>query len=50
MNKQTIITIIAVNIEAIKSVMYAGIGIYVMYIILLYFFGKKELNKGVNVE
>jgi len=39
-----------VNIEAIKSVMYAGIGIYVMYIILLYFFGKKELNKGVNVE
>jgi len=39
-----------VNIEAIKSVMYAGIGIYVMYIIFLYFFGKKELNKGVNVE
>ena len=39
-----------VNIEAIKSVMYAGIGIYALYIILLYFFGKKELNKGVNVE
>ena len=39
-----------VNIEAIKSVMYAGIGIYVVYIIILYFFGKKELNKGVNVE
>ena len=39
-----------VNIEAIKSVMYAGIGIYVVYIILLYFFGKRELNKGVNVE
>ena len=39
-----------VNIEAIKSVMYAGIGIYVLYIISLYFFGKRELNKGVNVE
>ena len=39
-----------VNIEAIKSVMYAGIGIYVVYIVILYFLGKKELNKGVNVE
>ena len=39
-----------VNIEAIKSVMYAGIGIYVLYIIFLYFFGKRELDKGVNVE
>ena len=39
-----------VNIEAIKSVMYVGIGIYVLYIFILYLFGKKELNKGVNVE
>ena len=39
-----------VNIEAIKSVMYVGIGIYALYIIFLYFFGKKELSKGVNVE
>ena len=39
-----------VNIEAIKSVMYAGIGIYVVYIVILYFLGKKELNKGINVE
>ena len=39
-----------VNVEAIKSVMYAGIGIYAFYIIFLYFFGKKELSKGVNVE
>lgn len=39
-----------VNIEAIKSVMHAGIGIYALYIIFLYFFGKKELSKGVNVE
>ena len=39
-----------VNIEAIKSVMYAGIGIYVVYIIVLYCLGKRNLNKGVNVE
>ena len=39
-----------VNITAIKSVMYAGIGIYVIYIIYLYYLGQKYLNKGVNVE
>lgn len=39
-----------VNVEAIKSVMYAGIGIYVVYSIILYFIGKINLNKGVNVE
>ncbi len=39
-----------VNIEAIKSVMYAGIGIYIIYIILLYILGQRHLNKGVNVE
>ena len=39
-----------VNVEAIKSVMYAGIGIYVIYILILYWIGQKQLNKGVNVE
>ena len=39
-----------VNIEAIKSVMYAGIGIYAIYIFVLYFLGKRELNKGINIE
>ena len=39
-----------VNIEAIKSVMYAGIGINVVYIILIYILGQRHLNKGVNVE
>ena len=39
-----------VNIEAIKSVMYAGIGIYVVYSIILYWLGKRYLNKGVNIE
>ena len=39
-----------VNVEAIKSVMYAGIGIYIVYAIILYYIGKINLNKGVNVE
>ena len=39
-----------VNVESIKSVMYAGIGIYAIYIICLYFLGQKHLNLGVNVE
>ena len=39
-----------VDVEAIKSVMYAGIGIYVVYSIILYYIGKINLNKGVNVE
>ena len=39
-----------VNIEAIKSVMYAGIGIYVVYSVILYWLGKRHLNKGVNIE
>jgi len=39
-----------VDINAIKSIMYASCGIYAAYIIFLYFFGKRELNKGVNVD
>jgi len=39
-----------INVDAIKSVMYAGIGIYVAYIIVLYIWGNKEFKKGVNVE
>ena len=39
-----------VNIDAIKSVMYMGIGIYIVYIIFYYFLGKLQLRKGVNVD
>ena len=39
-----------VNVKAIKSVMYVGIGIYVAYSIILYCVGKRQLKKGVNVE
>jgi hypothetical protein len=39
-----------VNIGAIKSTMYVGIGIYVVYSVILYFMGQKLLKQGVNVE
>ena len=39
-----------INIETIKYVMYAGIGIYIVYILFYYILGQKQLEKGVNVE
>ena len=39
-----------INVDAIKSVMYAGIGIYVAYIIFYYILGNIQLKKGVNVD
>ena len=39
-----------VNVDAIKYVMIAGIAIYVIYNIIYYLVGKKQLEKGVNVD
>ena len=39
-----------VDVEAIKAVMYVGMGIYVVYNVFLYWLGQKFLNKGVNIE
>lgn len=39
-----------IDIDTIKSLMYTGSGIYAVYIIFYYVFGKKQLEKGVNVE
>jgi len=39
-----------INVETIKNVMYAGIGIYAVYTISLYCIGQKHLDKGVNVD
>ena len=39
-----------IDVDAIKSVMYAGIGVYIVYIIFLYVLGLKQLEKGVNVD
>lgn len=39
-----------INVDAIKSVMYMGIGIYAVYIIFYYILGHLQLKKGVNVD
>jgi hypothetical protein len=39
-----------VNINAIKTIMYLGIIIYVIYNIIYYYIGKHLLEKGVNVD
>lgn len=39
-----------VNVDAIRYIMYVGIGIYVVYIIFYYILGKKQFDKGVNVD
>lgn len=39
-----------INIDAIKPAMYASMGIYVIYITFYYMIGKKQLEKGVNVD
>lgn len=41
---------IIVNVDAIKYVMYAGIGIYLVYIMFYYILGEKQFEKSVNVE
>jgi len=39
-----------VNVDAIKSIMIIGIGIYFVYNVIYYLVGKKLLEKGVNVD
>lgn len=39
-----------VNLDIIKYLMFAAIGMYVVYIAFYYILGKKSLEKGVNVE
>ena len=39
-----------VDIGTVKSVMYIAIVIYIIYNVLYYILGKKELEKGVNVD
>jgi len=39
-----------ITTEAMKTVLYAGIAMYITYDIVYYFLGKKMLEKGVNVD
>lgn len=43
-------TTATLDITEVKPAIYFTIGNYVVYIIFLYFFGKKEFEKGVNVD
>lgn len=40
----------AISLDAMKSIMYFAIGIYLAYNIVLYFIGQKLLARGVNVD
>lgn len=39
-----------IDVQAIKTIMYVGIGIYLVYLTIYYFMGKKFFEKGVNIE
>jgi len=39
-----------IEIDAIKGCMYAAIGVYGVYSVILYVISKKQLKKGVNVD
>lgn len=39
-----------ISAETIKSLMYSAMGLYMVYIMGYFAFGKKQLEKGVNVE
>ena len=38
------------NIEIFRNIMYLIIAIYILFVIIYYFIGKKQFEKGVNVE
>lgn len=43
-------TVSAPDIDIIKHILYGGMALYVIYIISYYFIGKKQFEKGVNVD
>lgn len=43
-------TVQILDVNAIKTVLYCGIGMYIAYIVLYYFIGKIHFEKGVNIE
>ena len=43
-------TVDTVNVETIKMIMYAANGLYLAYIVIYYIIGKKQFEKGVNVD
>ena len=43
-------TVDTVNVETIKMIMYAANVLYLIYIVIYYIIGKKQFEKGVNVD
>lgn len=43
-------TVDKVKFETIKGITYAGNALYLVYIVIFYFIGKKQFEKGVNVD
>ena len=39
-----------IEVSAMRTVMYIGLGAYVVYCLVYYLIGKKLLNKGVNID
>ncbi len=39
-----------INVDVIKYIMYGGVGIYFVYIIFYYILGKKQFEKGINID
>jgi len=39
-----------INVDTIRNIMYAGIIVYLIYVGIYYIIGKKQLEKGVNVD
>lgn len=40
----------AVNMDSVKIIMYAGTAIYLIIILLYYFVGRYQLERGVNID
>lgn len=43
-------TVSAPSIDVIKSILYGGMVLYIIYIVCYYFIGRKQFEKGVNVD
>lgn len=43
-------TVSAPSVDIIKQILYGGMALYVIYIVSYYFIGKKQFEKGVNVD
>lgn len=43
-------TVSMIDIQIMKKVLYGGMLLYIFYIVIYYIIGRKELEKGVDVD